>query len=79
LPVLGGFIFLVVVLDLFSRKVIGWSVGDRLDAELSGEGCGVLWPGAARGQRCSSTRIAALSSRRRASARSWRTPAPCRA
>ena len=37
LPVLGGFIFLVVVLDLFSRKVVGWSVGDRLDAELSGE------------------------------------------
>src|SRR2546428_12286039 len=37
LPVLGGFIFLVVILDLFSRKVVGWSVGDRLDAELSGE------------------------------------------
>jgi len=37
LPVLGGFIFLMVILDLFSRKVVGWSVGDRLDAELSGE------------------------------------------
>ena len=37
LPVLGGFIFLVVILDLFSRKVVGWSVGDRLDAELSRE------------------------------------------
>jgi transposase InsO family protein len=37
LPVLGGFLFLVVILDLFSRKVVGWSVGDRLDAELSGE------------------------------------------
>ena len=37
LPVLGGFIFLVVILDLFSRKVVGWSVGDRLDADLSGE------------------------------------------
>ena len=37
LPVLGRFIFLVVVLDLFSRKVVGWSVGDQLDAELSGE------------------------------------------
>jgi hypothetical protein len=23
--------------DLFSRKVVGWSLGDRLDAELSGE------------------------------------------
>lgn len=37
LPVLGGFLFLVVILDLFSRKVVGWSLGDRLDAELSGE------------------------------------------
>jgi putative transposase len=37
LPVIGGFIFLVVVIDLFSRKVVGWSLGDRLDADLSGE------------------------------------------
>ncbi len=37
LPVLGGFLFLVVILDLFSRKVVGWSFGSRLDAELSGE------------------------------------------
>ena len=37
LPVIGGFIFLVAIIDLFSRKVVGWSVGDRLDAELSGE------------------------------------------
>ncbi len=36
-PVLGGFLFLVVILDLFARKVVGWSVGDRLDAELSSE------------------------------------------
>lgn len=37
LPVLGGFLFLVVIIDLYSRKVVGWSLGDRLDAELSGE------------------------------------------
>jgi putative transposase len=37
LPVLGGFIFLVAIIDLFSRKVVGWSLGERLDAELSGE------------------------------------------
>ncbi len=36
-PVLGGFLFLVVILDLFARKVVGWSVGDRLDADLSSE------------------------------------------
>ena len=38
LPVLGGFIYLMVILDLFSRKVVGWSLGDSLDAELSGAG-----------------------------------------
>jgi len=37
LPVTLGFVFLVVILDLFSRKVVGWAVGDRLDAELSGQ------------------------------------------
>jgi putative transposase len=37
LPVIGGFIFLVAVIDLFSRKVVGWSLGDRLDADLAGE------------------------------------------
>jgi putative transposase len=37
LPVIGGFIFLVAIIDLFSRKVVGWALGDRLDAELSGE------------------------------------------
>lgn len=37
LPVLGGFIFLCVVIDLFSRKVVGWVVSDHLDAELSSE------------------------------------------
>ena len=37
LPVIGGFIFLVAIIDLFSRKIVGWSVGDRLDADLSGQ------------------------------------------
>jgi putative transposase len=37
LPVLGGFLFLVVILDLFSRKAVGWSLGGHLDADLSGE------------------------------------------
>jgi transposase InsO family protein len=37
LPVLGGFLFLVAIIDLFSRKVVGWSLGNRLDAELSRE------------------------------------------
>ena len=37
LPMLAGFIFLVVIIDLFSRKVVGWTVGDHLDAALSSE------------------------------------------
>jgi transposase InsO family protein len=37
LPTLLGFIYLVVVIDLFSRKVVGWAVGDDLNAELSRE------------------------------------------
>jgi len=40
LPVVAGFVYLVVILDLFSRKVVGWAVGDRLDADLSGH---ALW------------------------------------
>lgn len=35
LPTRGGFVFLVVVLDLFARRVAGWSVGDQLDAQLA--------------------------------------------
>jgi len=35
LPIIGRFLFLVVIIDLFSRKVVGWAIGDHLDAELS--------------------------------------------
>lgn len=35
LPIIGGFLFLVAIIDLFSRKVVGWALSDRLDAELS--------------------------------------------
>ena len=34
LPVLGGFLFLVVILDLFSRKVVGWAMAARMAATL---------------------------------------------
>jgi transposase InsO family protein len=30
-----GWLYLAVVLDLFSRKVIGWGMGDRLTAEIA--------------------------------------------
>ncbi|MCU7855056.1 MAG: IS3 family transposase [Candidatus Thiodiazotropha sp. (ex Lucinoma borealis)] len=34
IPTREGWLFLAVVLDLFSRQVIGWSMGDRNNAEL---------------------------------------------
>jgi putative transposase len=34
-PTLEGWLFLAVILDLFSRKVIGWAMADHLRAELA--------------------------------------------
>ncbi len=30
-----GWLFLAVVLDLFSRKIVGWSMGEHLTSELA--------------------------------------------
>lgn len=35
IPTREGWIFLAVVLDLYSRKIVGWSMGDRLTSELT--------------------------------------------
>ena len=35
IPTREGWLFLVAVLDLFSRRIVGWSMGDRLTSELS--------------------------------------------
>jgi len=37
LPTLVGFVYLVAVIDLYSRKVVGWCVGDTLDSALAAE------------------------------------------
>ena len=34
LPVDGGWVYLAVVIDLFSRKVVGWSISNRLTTPL---------------------------------------------
>jgi putative transposase len=34
LPTLAGWVYLAVVVDLFSRKVVGWSIGDSLSTPL---------------------------------------------
>jgi putative transposase len=33
--ILTGFLYLAVVLDLFSRKVIGWALSEQIDTELA--------------------------------------------
>ena len=33
--VLTGFVYLAVVLDAWSRRVVGWALGPRLDADLA--------------------------------------------
>jgi len=33
--ILTGFLYLAVLLDLFSRKLIGWALSERIDAELT--------------------------------------------
>jgi putative transposase len=35
LRILTGFLYLAVVLDLFSRKVIGWALSEHIDAQLT--------------------------------------------
>ncbi len=35
IPTREGWLFLAVVLDLFSRKVVGWSMGTRLNSKLA--------------------------------------------
>jgi putative transposase len=34
IPTWAGFIYLAVVLDVWSRRVVGWSIGERMRAEL---------------------------------------------
>ena len=33
-PTQAGFVFLAVVLDVFSRRIVGWSMADHLRTEL---------------------------------------------
>lgn len=34
-PTLEGWLFLAILLDLFSRRVVGWAMSDRIDTELA--------------------------------------------
>jgi putative transposase len=37
-PTWAGFIFLAIVLDVWSRRVVGWSIGERMIGELVSDG-----------------------------------------
>lgn len=34
-PTLDGWLYLAVLLDLFSRRIVGWAMSDRIDTELA--------------------------------------------
>ena len=34
IPTKTGFLYLSIVLDVFSRKVVGWHMGERMTASL---------------------------------------------
>ena len=33
-PTLVGFLYLAVVVDVYSRKVVGWAFGERMTSDL---------------------------------------------
>ena len=35
IPTGEGWLYLAVVLDLFSRRIVGWSMGEKITAELA--------------------------------------------
>ena len=37
LPVLGGWVFLASIIDLYARRVVGWAAGATLDQTLTGQ------------------------------------------
>lgn len=34
IPTWTGFLYLAMVIDVFSRKVVGWAFGERMTADL---------------------------------------------
>jgi transposase InsO family protein len=42
IPTTDGWLYLAVLLDLYSRRVVGWAMSDRIDTELASRRC--AWP-----------------------------------
>ena len=47
-PTLEGFLFLGVVMDMYSRKIVGWSMSERIDSRLVGDALEDAAPGITR-------------------------------
>ena len=58
---LEGWLYLAVILDLFSRRVVGWKLGESLEAELVVTASGMPWFCASRTTACAFTPIGAAS------------------
>ena len=43
LPTRSGWVYLAAVMDLFSRKIVGWSLKDKMDASLVQEALAKAW------------------------------------
>lgn len=59
LPIARGFVYLVAIIDLFARKVVGWTVGDHLDAAVG------VWNSRARRYSCNLLRAESTDRHRR--------------
>ena len=43
IPTREGWLYLAVVLDLFSRRIVGWAMGEAITAELAGRALDMAW------------------------------------
>jgi len=57
---LEGWLYLGVILDLFSHRIVGWSMSERIDRQLA-MGCKWPWRTGGRSVACCTTRIAVVS------------------
>ena len=44
MPTCAGFIFLAVVLDVWSRRIVGWAIGETMSSGLVISALNMLWP-----------------------------------
>lgn len=62
--ILNGFVYLAVILDLFSRRVVGWAISKRIDPSLHCRRCARQSKHESRQQAACITRAAECSTSR---------------